>query len=437
MNSTSLSAKWAATAAAILAACLAGWILSGRARAVRDGFRGVRLYDAGRTEEAWPVLREAVEATSLQSKPCVDLGNLAVWAIDDGVFQHHQGIRDPWSLARTAFVAYAEALDRQPGNPRAWAGMAELFKKARLLKLKEGTVNLESLGRQGPGKLQKEDDLVIAAYRKALHFEPNNYFYHAYLGDFYDERGFRKEAVASYARAVEIMPDLSWHYYLPKKDLPKDLYDALSDALQRALTTNPTVPKDRIMQNMGDLSEREGDIDAAMQHYRDAASVADDPSVYLYMLGNLLFRKKDCDEAEKILGQAIERGTLQPRPMALSHTLIGACRSRKNDLEGAVKHLERARWINPNAWYIASDLAAAYEKMGQTDKAEAEYRAAIRLAPERASAYSKLIRMYRSTHRLSKAIPLAEKLVKMFPDNQVFKDQLDALNRELGRPDRG
>ena len=437
MNPPSLPVKWAGTAAAILAACLAGWLLSGRARAVRDGFRGARLYDEGRTSEAWPVLREAVEATSLQSKPCVDLGNLAVWAIDDGGFQHQQGIQDPWSLARTAFVAYAEALDRQPGNPRAWAGMAELFKKARLLRMKEGTLDLESLGQPAPGKLQEEDDFLIAAYRKALHFEPSNYFYHAYLGDFYDERGFRKKAVASYARAVEIMPDLSWHYYLPKHDLPKDLYDALSAALQRALTTNPTVPKDRIMQNMGALSEMEGDIDAAMQHYRDAASIAGDPSVYLYMLGNLLFREKDCDEAEKILGQAIERGTLQPRTMALSHTLIGACRSRNDDLEGAVTHLEQARWINPNAWYIASDLAAAYEKMGETDKAEAEYRAAIRLAPARASVYSGLIRMYRNTHQLSKAIPLAEKLVKMFPDNQVFKDQLDSIYRELGRPNRG
>jgi lipopolysaccharide biosynthesis regulator YciM len=51
--------------------------------------------------------------------------------------------------------------------------------------------------------------------------------------------------------------------------------------------------------------------------------------------------------------------------------------------------------------------------------------------------YSPLINMYRRTRQLSKAIPLAERLVELFPDNQVFRAQVESLYRELGRPDAG
>jgi tetratricopeptide (TPR) repeat protein len=423
--------------AALLVALGSGWFLAGRAATVRAGTRGAELYHGGQIGRAYPLLQQAVRDNRLQAKPCVDLGDLAVWAIDDGAFQHFYRIDSGWTLARLAFLSYAEALKRQPGAPRAWAGMAELFKKARILGIKDDAVDLDLLD-QGAGQAYEEEDrLVVEAYRKALFFEPNNYFYHAYLGDFFDERGFREEALEAYAKAVEIMPDLSWHYYLPERDLPRDMYDRVSVALARALETNPTFPRDRIMQNMGDLAERGGEREAALQHYRDAASIAQDPSVYLYLLGNLYFNMKRYEEAEKTLEEAIERESLQPRMLAISHTLIGRCAMLREDVEAALEHLERARWHNPSAYYIAVDLGRAHEKMGEMDKAEVEYRSAIRLAPDRAGVYSPLINMYRRTRQLSKAIPLAERLVELFPDNQVFRAQVESLYRELGRPDAG
>ncbi len=431
------AARWATTASAIVVAALGGWFFVARAAAVRAGSEGAALFQEGATLEAFALLREAVDKAPLQSKPCVDLGDLAVSVIDDRAFQQAAGIAEPWSLARLAFLAYAEALDRQPGNPAAWAGMADLFKRARALGLAEGSFDLEHLGEEAGPLPAEEDRLAVASYLKAIRFEPNNFFHHAYLGSFYDDRGLRGEAVAAWARSVEIMPELSWHFYLPRERIPGDLFAAAREALSRSLETNPTVPPERILQNLGDLADRAGDTSFALQAYRRAAEEAKDPSLSLYLQGDLLFREKQCAGAEEALVAAIGPGTLQPNLLALAHTLAGRCRGMAGDAQGAVDHLERARRLNAGAWYIAADLGAAHEKMGHIRKAEAEYRAAIRLAPERASVYAALIGMYRRNREISKAIPLAEKLVDLFPEDQVFMDQLEALYRDLGMPEAG
>jgi len=416
---------------------LAGVLLYHRASVITSGFRGAALYNSGEPGLAYPYLLRAVRGTRLYARPCLDLGDMAVWALDDGVFQHFYKIDDPRTLGRLAFLAYAEALKRQPGAARAWAGMAELFKKVRILRVKEATLDLDVLGEQAATIYEEEDRLVIEAYRRAVRFEPNNYFYHAYLGDFYDERGFRKEALAAYASAVEIMPDLSWHYYLPRAEVPEDLYQITSEALKRALKTNTGFTKDKIWQNMGDLAERGGDVDAAALDYQRAADSAADPSPYLEMLGSLQFTQKRFDEAEKALSEALRRGTLQPRLKGLALTLLGRIAMARNDNETAVKHLKQARWVSPQSPYTATDLGHAYDMLGRVDEAEAEYLTAIRLDPTLAGPYTALINMYRRTRQINKAIPFARRLIEMFPDEPVFKDQLRALHRELGRADMG
>ena len=429
--------RWTVTVLVLIVALSAGAALVHRSAIFVEGTTGVSLYNSGEPGLAYPHLQAAVRGTLLYARPCIDLGDMAVWAIDDGVFQRYYGIDDAWSLAKLAFLSYAEALRRQPGSAKAWAGMGELFKKVRTLRIKEGVLELDAIGEGAPPAYDEEDRLVIEAYRRAVRSEPNNYFYHAYLGDFFDERGFRTEALHSYARAVEIMPDLSWHYYLPRVNVPEDLYAATSEALQRALESNPGFPKDRIWQNMGDLAERGRNPDAAAEYYQRAAAIAADPSPYLQILGALYFTEKRYDEAEKVLRQALERGTLQPRMKTLAHTLLGRAAMIRGDYAAALEQLQRARWLNPSSAYVALDLARVYEAQKMYEKAEIEYQAALRLDPTRASAYSELINLYRKTRQITKAISLAQRLVEMFPENQIFKDQLTALRRELGRGGTG
>jgi len=431
------SLRAAVTVGAILVAALGAMILFQRAGGAEAGSRGASLYNSGSPGLAYPHLLAAARASSLQAKPCLELGDLAVWTIDDGVFQHFYKFDDARTLVHLAFVSYVEAILRQPGSSKAWAGLAELFKKERILHMKEGALNLDTLDSEHPTSYEEEDRLVIEAYRRASRLEPNNYFYQAYLGDFFDERGFRSEALASYGKAVEIMPDLSWHYYLPRTDVPEDLYASTRESLETALRTNPLYPKDRIWQNLADLAERGKDPETAIRAYRQAIDASADPSPYLQMLGALYFDMKRYDEAEQTLKESLQRDTLQPRTKGLAYALLGRCAMVRNDYQAAIQFLKQARWLSPAASYVSVELGRAYEALGMLDKAESEYQAAIRTEPGRVSVYTSLIDMYRRTHQINKAITLATKLVQMYPDNEIFKEQLRSLNREMGRPDAG
>jgi tetratricopeptide (TPR) repeat protein len=421
----------------VAAALLSAYLLDHRANVASIAASGAALYNAGQPGLAYPYLTRAVRRTSLQAKPCLDLGDLAVWTIDDGVFQHFYHFDDPRTLVRLAFLSYVEALDRQPGSSKAWAGLADLFKKERILRIKTGTIDLDALEAVRAAGLEEEDKLVIEAYRRAIRFEPNNYFYQAYLGDYYDERGLRKEALASYGKAIEIMPDLSWHYYIPEKDVPADLYQAARQALENATVSNPLYPRHLVWLNLALLAERNGDFDSAVGYYRKAISAAPDPSAYLQMLGARLFEMKRYDDAESTLKEALALDTLQPRTKGTIYATLGRCAMIRNDNRAAVEYLKQARWLNPSGTYINIELAQAYEALGMLDRAEAEYEAAIRIDPDRAGAYTALIDMYRRTHQINRAISLARKLIEMYPDSEIFKEQLRSLNRELGRPEAG
>jgi len=425
------------TVAAVAVAAGAAFFLAARAGIARVGAKGALLYASGQPGRAYPLLTAAVRGTRLQAKPCLDLGDLAVWTIDDGAFQHFYRFEDARPLVRLAFLSYAEALRRQPGSSRAWVGLAEIFKKERVVRIKESTLDLDSLGETDSSVVEDEDRLVIEAYRRAILLEPNNYFYYAYLGDFYDDRGRRDDALASYAKAVEIMPDLSWHYYVPEHDIPADLYASTRAALERAAMTNPLFPREKIWLNLATLAERAKDPNTAISSYRKAIALAQDPSPFLQILGALYFDLMRYDEAERTLKEALARDTLQPWTKGVVYAILGRCAMVRNDNRAAVEYLKQARWLNPQGSFINIELGRVYEALGMLDEAESEYQAAIRSEPAKASVYAALIDMYRRTRQINKAIALAGKLVEMFPDNEIFREQLRSLKREMGRPEAG
>src|SRR5262249_15130696 len=153
--------------------------------------------------------------------------------------------------------SYAMALERRPTGAGAVAGLADLFRRMGQLKiLRKSPPDIDEVS-AGSGAT---DRLTRAAYLKAIEMEPSNYFWFAYLADFLVERGRRDEALPLYGRSMELMPDLSWHYYLGSSGpLPADLFDTARAALGRALVTNVVFRPEKIESNLGYLYERQRD----------------------------------------------------------------------------------------------------------------------------------------------------------------------------------
>lgn len=422
-------------AIASLGACA---ILGHRAITYQRGLRGASLKTAGDPGRAYPYLVRAANASllgSLNAGPWIDLGEVAAWAMDDPSFLKQHGEVTPLSLAHLSFSAYAQALSRRPTSTTAVAGLADLFRKVSNLDLIEERATPPTIGeilergRQTP----VQDMLVERAYRKAIEMEPANYFWYAYLADFLRERGLDEQAAPLYEQAIELMPDLGWHYYLGATGpLSPAMFEIAKRGLERALSTNQVVRPERIELSFGYLYERQRDYEGALTHYRRAIEMAPDPSQYLLSAAIVYSLSGRNEEAIEYFKRSLTRGTLNARQELSALTHLGRILFARHELKDAAEYLSRARALEPASYAIRVDLARVWQAMGQLDNAETEYRQAIALDQSRRQAYELLIAMYREAGNAAAAIPLARRLVEFNPDDTELNALLDALYREMG-----
>jgi len=431
--------KIAATLA-VSVVCAVGCLLEAqRAIAYQRGVRGGALYVAGDPARAYPYLVNAARAPlmgRLNAAPLLDLGEVATWAIDDPRMALYQPRLTPEAAARLAFVSHAEALERNPTSTRAMAGLADLFRRVQVLNLKR---SVPTLGELVPPPRSAEEEpespeerLVVAAYRRAIEMEPANYFWYAYLADFLEERGRHAEALPLYESAIELMPSLSWHYYLGTTGpLPADMFAVARAGLERALKTNVVFRPEKIESNIGYLYERQRDYDQALQHYRRAIELAHDPSEYLYQAATIFVFKRQPGNAMEYFKRALSRGTLNDRQRLESYRRMGMLSIDGHPGE-AVDYLRRALALDPSSYETRIDLARALLAAGNEDGAESEAGQARSLRPARSEAYDFLIDLYVARGDEARAIPLARRLTELYPSNDAYRERLDDLYRRMG-----
>ena len=431
--------KTAGTIAVALATVAVCALLAHRGISYQRGVWGSGIYAGGDPARAYPYLVRAARAGWLcrgNALPLLDLGEVGTWAMDDVTFLKYHRELTPALAARLAFVSYAQALQARPTSSTAMAGMADLFRRMGALGVPPlgepaGSTDLEAVPRAAETR-ERADRLVQGAYETAMGMEPANYFWDAYLADFFVERGRRAEALPLYGRAIELMPDLGWHYYLgPSGPLPADLFETARSSLERARSTNVVFRPEKIESNIGYLYERQRDYEQALDHYRRAIELAPDPSQYLYQAAVVLGYRGQRDEAIEYFERALKRGTLGPRLEQAASTSLGRILIEKGDSRQAVKYLTRARALQPGSYDLRLDLGRAWQALGETQKAEQEYQQALSLDPGQRRAYLLLIELYRSKGDYARAIPLARRLAEQLPDDADVRSQLDALYKEM------
>lgn len=424
-----------AVAAATVVVCA---LLAQRAVTHQRALRGAGLNAAGEPARAFPYLVRSARAGllgRLNAAPLLDLGEVSTRALGDpGFLKYHREVT-PAVAARLAFASYAGALHRRPTSSTAVAGLADLFREignAELLGARRAGPTLTEV-LEGSTRIPPEDRLVQAAYERAIGMEPANYFWYAYLADFFSERGRRQEALPLYEKAIELMPDLGWHYYLGATGpLPPDMFEAARRGMERALLTNRLVRPEKIESSLGALFDRQRDHEEALRHIKRAIELAPDPSRYLYQAAMTFNTQGRRSEAVDYFRRSLARGTLAERQEvgALSH--LGRILLERGEFREAAECLTKARNAQPATYGIRVDLGRALQALGETGKAEAEYRQALSLDPTQQRAYTLLIGMYRTGGEFAKAIPLARRLAEMYPEDAKVKAMLDALYREMG-----
>ncbi|MGH7773013.1 MAG: tetratricopeptide repeat protein [Candidatus Binatia bacterium] len=185
--------------------------------------------------------------------------------------------------------------------------------------------------------------------------------------------------------AVTVSPESSTVHYNLAFLLHKrgELQEAM-EHYRQALQINPIASDAH--NNLGNVLAQRGELEKAMEHYRQALQINPSYTQAYNNLGNALAQRGELDEAIKNYRQA-----LQINPAAAdSHYNLGGVLAQRGELEEAIKHYREALKLSPADSEIHFDLGNALARQGHLEEAIDHLRIALRIQPDFAEAHESL-----------------------------------------------
>jgi len=229
--------------------------------------------------------------------------------------------------------------------------------------------------------LQNQDYAkALELVRPALQNSPRDARLWTMQGVAYVGQGDKKQALASFNKALEIAPD-----YLPALHQAIQIHfdtgnPAAIPLLERVLLLQPSDQTSHAMLAL--LEYQQGNCRAAVTHFANAGRLLDSQLDALHAYANCLVRLKQFDPAIGVFERAValEPSSAQERKLLASIQLMA---HKPHDATATLDPLVQS---SPSA-DILQLAADAYEESGETDKAVSALRQAILLNPRDPGAY--------------------------------------------------
>jgi tetratricopeptide (TPR) repeat protein len=180
-------------------------------------------------------------------------------------------------------------------------------------------------------------------------------------------RGNLDEAITYLKRSLAINPN----YYLALNAMGlahfmKGNLQQASDYMERCLAINPTFPEAR--NNLGMVYQEQGFLDKAQQEFRVAAADKNYEARELpyYNLARLYFNQEKYQDALDHVQKAIDLN----KNFAMASNLKGTIHERLNQLDEAIESYTHAVKTDPLSIDFSYNLAVAYFKNEDYEKAE-------------------------------------------------------------------
>jgi len=149
--------------------------------------------------------------------------------------------------------------------------------------------------------------------------------------------GLQPQASVDQRRAAEVNAELGISY-LRQNDLAQ-----AQRALDRALQFDPKLAMAHL--GMASLRERQGSMDGAMKHYREALALEPHNPYAQTNLGDLLCRQERFQEGQALLAKAIANPSYSAREVALLSA--GICDLREGRIDRAEERMREALRVDP------------------------------------------------------------------------------------------
>jgi tetratricopeptide (TPR) repeat protein len=182
----------------------------------------------------------------------------------------------------------------------------------------------------------------------------------------------------------------------------------------------------RMHQMMAQEMARQGNIDGAIAHYREAVKV--DPHVpglrfELAEALNLSTNPSDQEQVEKGYQAALAENPFDEKAEAR----LGDIALRSSDLESALKHYKRALELHPNDADACLGIGRTLIQLHRAAEAETYLKRSVELEPFTAAAHYRLSLVYRASGRTAEA----EKELAEFQRLKEMKERLKQVYQEM------
>jgi two-component system chemotaxis response regulator CheY len=196
---------------------------------------------------------------------------------------------------------------------------------------------------------------------------------------------------------------------------------------KEAINRNPMFVK--AYNAIGEAYENLGDIQNAIRYYEIAHEISPANTERLITLSKLLHKSGDSEKAASLLKDAASdlRGDV-----STSEHLLGEIYLSNNENEKAMETLLKAYRKNSSDVTIMKSLAEAYRKLGKAEHALDIYHKILDISPENSEVYYEMGKTFLEMGQKNKAIENIKKAWELNP----FSQQITADLRALARSDK-
>ena len=181
--------------------------------------------------------------------------------------------------------------------------------------------------------------------------------------------------------------------------------------------------------NLGSWLSKNGQVQAALDHYYAALKMSPADPVALYDVGNAFARLGNLDEAVADYRRALQ---LAPdRPNLLNN--LGCVLMEKKQLPEAITNFEAVLKIKPDFADAENNLATALFKLGRYEESARHFYVALKLAPDNAQICSNLGDALARLGKLEAAAECYQQALQMEPDDRSFAAKLKALQARMAK----
>ena len=257
-----------------------------------------------------------------------------------------------------AINEFQRAIDLDPRNSEALSGLASAYQKA--------------------GKNDKAEE----AYIKAAAVRPNDWYGYNNLGIFYESIGRPRDAIAQYNRALELTPDNAWVYgnaamaYMDFDD--PEMLNKAEKALKASIALSPTY---EAYNNLAYLYMQQHRFAESVTASKEALKINDrDYSVWDNLTAAYEWLKDDksADAARQKAIELAERTVSINHQDATAQATLAALYARNGAPDKARDKIQIALALSQDNAYVLSQIADAYELLGERAKAIQYLRTALK-----------------------------------------------------------